>query len=213
MRFEVDGPAFAGEGDEVEIGDPIRRGDVVWFDRVEPHKLVMRVVAGPVSGQCFLIDKGSEPDVLRLVAVEPSPADPQPLADTALRDTALPLGTGAGAAGGGVHDDFPAFMQAVVLPRRAASPTDIRLDGATAGGSRGVAGRFRHHDRVWVVHEDTHYEPLALAYAAAQAGANPFVEEATARGRCLSLTPELRARQRSPHKYLYIYSWSPAGES
>ena len=44
MRFEVDGPAFACEGDEVEIGDPIRRGDLVWFDRVEPQKLVMRVV-------------------------------------------------------------------------------------------------------------------------------------------------------------------------
>jgi hypothetical protein len=90
MRFEVDGPAFASEGDEVEIGDHIRRGDIVWFDRVTPHKLVMRVVTGPVSGQCYLIDQDSGPDVLRLVAVEPAPADPEPASATqpALRDTA-----------------------------------------------------------------------------------------------------------------------------
>lgn len=89
MRFEVDGPAFAGEGDEIEIGDPITRGDVVWFDRTEPHKLVMRVVTGPVNGQCYLIDTGSNKDLLRLVAVEAVPHDP-PSANSplpALRDT------------------------------------------------------------------------------------------------------------------------------
>jgi hypothetical protein len=115
-------------------------------------------------------------------------------------------------AGGEVYEDFSTFMRAVVLPRRATRPADIRLDGARTGGSRGVAGRFRHHGRMWVVHEDTHYEPLALAYGAAQAGSDPFVEEDTARGRCLALVPELRARQQSPHKYLYIYSWFSAGK-
>jgi hypothetical protein len=100
--------------------------------------------------------------------------------------------------------NFLSFMRAEVLPRRAAKPDHIRLDGATTGGSRDVAGRFRHHGLVWVVHEDTHYEPLMIAYAAAEAGADPFVEEDTERGRCLTLTAELRARQQSPHKYLYI---------
>jgi hypothetical protein len=55
---------------------------------------------------------------------------------------------------------------------------------------------------------DTHYEPLMLALSTAEAGADPFMEEDTPRGRCLALTSELRARQRSPHKRLYIYSWS-----
>lgn len=112
-----------------------------------------------------------------------------------------------------MYDDFLSFMRAEVLPRRTANPDHIRLDGATTGGSREVAGRFRYHDLAWVVHADTHYEPLMLAYHIAEAGADPFVEEDTARGRCLSLTPQLRAQQGSPHKYLYIYSWPSAGES
>jgi hypothetical protein len=70
MRFEIDGPPFAAEGDEVEIGGAIRRGDIVWFDRVSPHKVVMRVAVGAVNGPYYRIDRGAEPDVLRLVAVE-----------------------------------------------------------------------------------------------------------------------------------------------
>lgn len=111
-----------------------------------------------------------------------------------------------------VYDDFLSFVRAEVLPRQAANPDHVRLDGTNTGGSRDVAGRFRHNDLAWVVHADTHYEPLLLAYAAAEAGADPFVEEDTARGRCLALTPAVRALQQSPHKHLYIYSWSPAGK-
>ena len=110
-----------------------------------------------------------------------------------------------------VYDDFLSFVRVEVLPRRAANPDHIRLDGATTGGSRDVAGRFRHNDLGWVVHADTHYEPLLLAHAAAEAGADPFVEEDTARGRCLALAPAVRALQKSPHKHLYIYSWPAAG--
>ena len=77
MRFEVDGPAFAGEGDLVVIGDPIRRGDLVWFDRVEPQKLVMRVVIGAVQGMCYRIDCDSQSDFVKLVAeVQKSKAAP-----------------------------------------------------------------------------------------------------------------------------------------
>lgn len=108
-----------------------------------------------------------------------------------------------------IHEDFLSFMRAEVLPRRAAHPKHIRLDGALTGGSRDVVGRFRHNGVDWVVHADTHYEPLMLAYEAAEAGADPFVEERTARGRCLALTSELRARQVSRRKYMYIYSWTP----
>jgi hypothetical protein len=38
MRFEVDGSAFANVDDEIEIGDDVRRGDIVWFDRISPQE-------------------------------------------------------------------------------------------------------------------------------------------------------------------------------
>jgi hypothetical protein len=118
------------------------------------------------------------------------------------------------AAGGAnmVYDNFLSFTRGEVLTRRASNPGDVRLDGATSGGSRDVVGQFRHGESEWVVHADSHYEPLLIAYEAAEAGVDPFVEESTERGRCLTLTRELRAQQRSRHKYLYIYSWSPAAE-
>lgn len=65
-----------------------------------------------------------------------------------------------------------------------------------------------HRGSDWVVHADTHYEPLLIAYAAAKAGEDPFVEEDTPGGRCLVLKPHLRAKQHSDQKHLYIYSWS-----
>ena len=104
-------------------------------------------------------------------------------------------------------DEFLAFMRNVVLPRQTAHPTHVRLDGETKGGSRVVVGRFRYRDRDWVVHADTHYTPLGIAYQAALSGADPFVEELTQHGRCLALASQLRSQQGSRHKYLYIYSW------
>lgn len=114
-----------------------------------------------------------------------------------------------------VCDDFASFMHSVVLPRRTANPDHIRLDGATTGGSFEVTGQFWYNGRRWIVHADTHYEPLLIACAAAEEGIDPFVEEDTARGRSLALIPGLRAKQRSRHKHLYIYSWSgdsPSGQ-
>lgn len=108
------------------------------------------------------------------------------------------------------YDDFTSFMRKVVLPRQAAHPDHVRLDGATAGGNWEVSGRFRHHGLVWTVYADTRYEPLALALAATEAGADPFVEEDTPGGRCLALTAVLRSRQQTPHKHLYIYLRSQA---
>src|SRR5687767_12176072 len=69
MRFEVDGPAFADAGYEIEIGDDVRRGDIVWFDRISPQKLVMRLVTGQVNGQVYQIDDGSDPDSIKLIAL------------------------------------------------------------------------------------------------------------------------------------------------
>lgn len=106
------------------------------------------------------------------------------------------------------YDDFTSFMRAMVLPRRAANPEHVRLDGRLTGGSRRAFGRFRYNDASWVVHEDTHYEPLLLANEAAEAGQDPFVETTTKHGRCLELTPVLRKRQQSRYKYLYAYHWA-----
>lgn len=106
-----------------------------------------------------------------------------------------------------VYDDFVSFMKAEILPRKAAQPGATRLDGQTTGGSREIAGRFKYDGHAWVVHADTHYEPLDIAYEANLQGIRPFVEEPTDKGRSLALAPELRARQASAHKYLYIYRW------
>jgi hypothetical protein len=72
MRLEIEGIESFEEGDEIAIGDTIRVGDIVWFDRVEPHKVVLRVVTepAPASGICYRIDRGSAPDVVRLVVFQ-----------------------------------------------------------------------------------------------------------------------------------------------
>ncbi len=104
--------------------------------------------------------------------------------------------------------DFIMFMQNVILPRQAQNPDHIRLDGQVSGGNRESAGRFQYDQIVWVVHKDTHYEPLCIAYDEAVAGRAPFVAEDTKSGQCLVLKPKLRSKQKNPrYKYLYIYSW------
>lgn len=106
------------------------------------------------------------------------------------------------------YDSYAAFVEGVVLPKRAANPNDRRLDGEESGGNWAVAGIFQHEGRRWKVHEDSHYEPLLIAYDAVRRGdPSPFVLEPTARGVCLNLKPELRrAMTNQRHKYLYVYS-------
>ncbi|UWZ83131.1 hypothetical protein [Occallatibacter riparius] len=107
-----------------------------------------------------------------------------------------------------VYEDFGAFMRLAVIPRQQEHPNDIRLDGERTGGKRKAFGFFRYNGREWKVDEDTHYLPLELAYSAFVKGDDPFVESetSTGKGRCLSLAAELRKRQQSRAKYLYIYS-------
>ena len=81
-----------------------------------------------------------------------------------------------------MYDNFVEFMKAVVLPRHAANPDAIRLDGAQTGGNFDEAGRFQHHGRVWGVAEDSHYEPLMIALESAEHGGDPFVEASTQTG-------------------------------
>lgn len=96
---------------------------------------------------------------------------------------------------------FGQWVEAEVLARR----EQKRLDGATTGGNRTVAGRFRHGGKAWKVHADTHLEPLLLAYEAQQAGADPFKVGRSRTGLTLELIDDLQARRRTRHKHLYIY--------
>lgn len=106
------------------------------------------------------------------------------------------------------YGSYAAFVEGVVLPKRAAHPADRRIDGEQSGGNWAVAGIFRYEGREWKVHEDSHYEPLVIAYEAIQGGdPTPFVVEPTTRGSCLNLKPQLReAMTDRRHKYLYIYA-------
>ena len=71
MRFEIVGISPAGTGDEIVVVDEIRRGDIVWFERVEPQKLALRILcsdmADTFSGNRYRIDRGSQPGTIKLV--------------------------------------------------------------------------------------------------------------------------------------------------
>lgn len=106
-----------------------------------------------------------------------------------------------------IFSSFERFVDNVVLPRRQANPADRRLDGWPSGGNFAIAGVVRYAGRQWKVHEDSHYEPLLIAYEAMREGDDaPFIEEPTKNGVSLNLKPELRAKMATAHfKYLYIY--------
>jgi hypothetical protein len=108
-----------------------------------------------------------------------------------------------------VSQDFPpfqAFLEAVVLPLRAEHPTRRRLDGWPSGGNWEIAGRFWYADTLWIVHADTHFEPLLLAYEASQKGEDAFIIEPTNTRTSLNITPSLRTRMTNPRfKYIYVY--------
>ncbi|MBA4063415.1 MAG: hypothetical protein C0501_06825 [Isosphaera sp.] len=69
MQFEVEGLVFANDGDEVEVTVTVNPGDVVWFERTGPRKVVLRVVAGEVAGTRYRVEQGG-PGVMRFVALQ-----------------------------------------------------------------------------------------------------------------------------------------------
>jgi hypothetical protein len=102
-----------------------------------------------------------------------------------------------------VGDAFLSFMRKKVLPHQADHPEYIRLDGALRGGNIEVCGTFSHKGHEWVVHADTRFEPLKIAYHALASGTDPFKVENTKHGRCLVLKKRYRAKPNA--KYIYIY--------
>ncbi len=63
--FQFDGDVDLGPDDELLIGDDIRRGNVVYFDRVDDHKVVMRTLAeadlASFPGRAYRAERG-DPD-------------------------------------------------------------------------------------------------------------------------------------------------------
>lgn len=106
-----------------------------------------------------------------------------------------------------LYNDFCSFYREVVAPLKVTNPARKRLDGQSAGGSRDSAGEFIFGDRTWTVHTDTHLEPLQIAFDGFEEGINPFVVRETSRGFALTLSRELRAKQSTGFKHMYIYSW------
>ena len=105
-----------------------------------------------------------------------------------------------------MYPDFISFVAAEILPRLAANPRHQRIDGKDNGGNREVIGQFQYQGSSWKVHADTHYEPLFLAFFAAQNDQHPFLVEETTTTHCLVLTPELRDKYGCNAKHLYIYA-------
>lgn len=107
-----------------------------------------------------------------------------------------------------IHSSFRAFYEAVVQPLRKENPNHRRLDGWESGGNFEIAGRFFYADRVWVVHADTHYDPLELAYRAITGSPprDPFVMAPRKTGLRLDLADDLQRSRGTRHRHLYIYS-------
>jgi hypothetical protein len=105
------------------------------------------------------------------------------------------------------YSSFSDFMTRYAIPLEQANPAFRRLDGERSGGNRTIAGSFVHDGRRWVVHADTHFRPLRIAYndELRDPAGDPFKREVTRAGTCLVLRDDLRRIHDSPHKYLYIY--------
>lgn len=110
--------------------------------------------------------------------------------------------------------DFKTFMEAAVLPRERELGHERRLDGQPSGGNFDIFGSFAHQGSVWLVHADTHFATLHLAYEEVlrDGGSDPFVAEPRATGMSLNLRPDLRAKYVQRFKHLYIYE-APGGRA
>ncbi len=105
--------------------------------------------------------------------------------------------------------DFAAFMESAAMPKFLNDTSQIRLDGQQSVGNRRVFGKFRHAGSVWKVHDDSHFEPLFLAYYNFKFTSNgrtsTFVKEETDSTSCLELNCTLTALRESSVKQMYIY--------
>ena len=100
-----------------------------------------------------------------------------------------------------IHKTFRDLMESAILPQRSANPDDVRLDGRARGPNGRAGFFFLHHNKVWQINLDTHYEPLKIAYDLFIDGdSDPFVEEPTQTGK----GTRLRLRQGSKKLFIYL---------
>jgi hypothetical protein len=78
MKLEIDGSSPLEAGDELRVVDEIRqggirRGDIVYFERVGPQKVEMRVLSSEHAhsfiGKKYLVDPSSQAKRVRLVEI------------------------------------------------------------------------------------------------------------------------------------------------
>ncbi|MGO8749509.1 MAG: hypothetical protein ACLQNE_26420 [Thermoguttaceae bacterium] len=80
LPFDIDGPMPFDVDDVVETTEEIRRGQMVWFDRIGRHRVVVRVLsaeeASIFAGDAYRLDRGRQPGSIRLerVSLEPGEA-------------------------------------------------------------------------------------------------------------------------------------------
>ena len=98
-------------------------------------------------------------------------------------------------------------MEQAVLPHQAALGDAKRLDGQRSGGNWDIFGSFIHDGSVWVVHADTHFATLRIAYdeVVNHPGSDPFITKPVDSGLTLDLRADLRAQYPQRFKHLYIY--------
>lgn len=74
MQFEIEGPAPKQLGEVVQTADAIRRGDVVWFERIAPGEVLMRVVppeqVAAFAAAKYRVDRGAQPGTIKLMYLE-----------------------------------------------------------------------------------------------------------------------------------------------
>ncbi|MBI1382638.1 MAG: hypothetical protein GC161_16295 [Planctomycetaceae bacterium] len=107
------------------------------------------------------------------------------------------------------YPSFAALVEAEVLPRLAANPGHVRLDGGESVGSEvwNTVGSFMFDGDEWEVFVDNHYEPLLLAYWSARfRGEDRTFRRADTKTRVkLELADDLRKIRPGRHQYLYLY--------
>ena len=73
IDFVTSDPVDLGPGDQIETVTAIRRGSVVGFERVEPHRVLLRALSPEeqraYAGPMYRIDKSETPGQLTLKQV------------------------------------------------------------------------------------------------------------------------------------------------
>lgn len=69
MEFQFDGDIDIGPDDEIVVGDDVRSGDIVFFERMEGRKVIIRKAAEidltSPSIRAYRVERGDSPNSVR----------------------------------------------------------------------------------------------------------------------------------------------------